>query len=138
MKSFLKFAVPFLIVGSIFMGWLEYAAVNDVINRVLSPMVKTVLGLPDQLGSTLVYGFFRKELVVVMANSAFGVKDISGLPMSWQQVLVFIVFVTLYFPCFSTFVAMWKEFGKKVVLLSSLLSIIVASIAAFLVKIVLI
>jgi ferrous iron transport protein B len=138
MKSFLKFAVPFLIVGSIFMGWLEYAAVNDVINRVLSPMVETVLGLPDKLGSTLVYGFFRKELVVVMANNAFGVQNISGLPMSWQQILVFIVFVTLYFPCFSTFVAMWKEFGKKIVWLSALLSIVVASIAAFLVKIVLI
>ena len=138
MKSFLKFAVPFLIIGSIFMGWLEYAAVNEVINKVFSPLVETVLGLPDKLGSTLVYGFFRKELVLVMANSAFGVRNISSLPMSWQQILVFIVFVTLYFPCFSTFVAMWKEFGKKIVWLSALLSIVVASIAAFLVRIVLI
>jgi ferrous iron transport protein B len=138
MKNFLKFAVPFLIAGSIFMGWLEYAAVNNVINRALAPMMETVLGLPEQLGSTLIYGFFRKELVLVMANSAFGVENISGLPMSWQQILVFIVFVTLYFPCFSTFIAMWKEFGKKVVLLSSLLSIIVATVAAFLVRIVLI
>ncbi|UCH97051.1 MAG: ferrous iron transporter B, partial [Candidatus Aminicenantes bacterium] len=140
MKSFLKFALPFLVIGSIFMGWLEYAAVNDGINRVLSPVVQVVLGLPAELGSTLVYGFFRKELVLVMVSSAFGVQKTLDLAlhMSRQQVLVFIVFVTLYFPCLSTFVAMWKEFGRKVVLLSSLLSIIVALIAAFLVKVFLI
>lgn len=138
MKSFLKFAVPFLVVGSIFMGWLEYAAVNDVINRVLSPLVQTVLGLDERLGSTLVYGFFRKELVVVMANSAFGVKEVASWTLSKYQVLVFIVFVTLYFPCFSTFIVMWKEFGKKIVLISALLSVVVATIAAFLVRLVLI
>ena len=138
MKNFLKFALPFLIVGSIFMGWLEYASVNFYINRFLSPVVETVLGLPDALGSTLIYGFFRKELVLVMANSALGVQDISVLPMSKDQILVFIVFVTLYFPCFSTFVVMWKEFGRKIVLLSSFLSLTVALIAAFLVKIVLV
>jgi ferrous iron transport protein B len=137
MKQFLKFAVPFLVAGSILMGWLEYAAVNDVINRVFSPVVNTVLGLPDQLGSTLVYGFFRKELVLVMANSAMGVREISHLPLSPEQILVFVVFVTLYFPCFSTFVVMWKEFGKKVVFISSLLSIAVALVAGFLVKIML-
>ncbi len=138
MKSFLKFAVPFLVVGSIFMGWLEYAAVNDVINRVLSPLVQTVLGLDERLGSTLVYGFFRKELVVVMANSAFGVQEVAAWTLSRYQVLVFIVFVTLYFPCFSTFIVMWKEFGKRIVLISALLSLVVATIAAFLVRLVLI
>ena len=138
MKDFLKFALPFLVVGSILMGWLEYAAVNSTINKIFSPVVQTVLGLPDALGSTLMYGFFRKELVVVMANSAFGVQDIAALPMSKEQILVFIIFVTLYFPCFSTFVVMWKEFGKKIVLISSLLSVAVALTAAFLVKILLI
>jgi len=137
MKSFLKLAVPFLIVGSIFMGWLEYASINTVLNKILSPMVENFLGLPPQLGSTLIYGFFRKELVLVMANSAFGVQNIVNLPMTWQQILVFVVFVTLYFPCFSTFIAMWKEFGKKIVLLSSAVSIIVALAAAFLTKIIL-
>lgn len=137
MKQFLKFAVPFLVAGSIFMGWLEYAAVNDVINRAASPVVESVLGLPDKLGSTLIYGFFRKELVLVMANSAFGVQQMTQLPLTPAQILVFVVFVTLYFPCFSTFVVMWKEFGKKVVFISSLLSLAVAMAAGFLVKIIL-
>ncbi|MCX6579475.1 MAG: ferrous iron transport protein B [Candidatus Aminicenantes bacterium] len=137
-KQFLNFAVPFLILGSIAMGWLEYLKINDSLNRILAPVVKGVLGLPDILGSTLVFGFFRKELVLVTANSAFGVKSITQLPLSGAQVVVFAVFVTLYFPCFSTFVVMWKEFGKKVVLLSSVISIIVALIAAFVVKLILV
>ncbi|MDQ1350210.1 MAG: ferrous iron transport protein [Acidobacteriota bacterium] len=137
-KQFFNFAFPFLILGSIAMGWLEYLKINDVLNRILAPVVKSILGLPDVLGSTLVFGFFRKELVLVMANSAFGVKSISQLPLSGGQVVVFAVFVTLYFPCFSTFIVMWKEFGKKVVLLSSAISIIVALIAAYLVKLILV
>ncbi|MCP4146144.1 MAG: ferrous iron transport protein B [bacterium] len=137
MKSFLNFAMPFLILGSIAMGWLEYFKVNDIINKGLAPMVKGLLGLPEVLGSTLIYGFFRKELVVVMANSAFGVESIQALPLSPEQVVVFIIFVTLYFPCFSTFVVMWKECGKKTVLLSSVVSLVVALVMAFLVKIVL-
>lgn len=137
MKSFLKFAVPFLVLGSIVMGWLEYLKVNDSINKLLAPVMKGVLGLPDLLGSTLVFGFFRKELVLVMANSAFGVKSIQGLPLSAEQVIVFVIFVTLYFPCFSTFVVMWKEFGKKTVFLSSIVSLVVALAAAYLVKLIL-
>lgn len=138
MKHFLKIAVPFLILGSIAMAWLEYLKVNDSINKIFAPVVKGVMGLPEILGSTLVFGFFRKELVLVMTNTAFGVKSIGDIPLSAEQVLVFVVFVTLYFPCFSTFVVMWKEFGKKVVFLSSVLSIVVALIAAFAVKTVLI
>ena len=137
MKQFLKFAVPFLILGSIVLGWLEYLKINDGVNKVFAPVVKGILGLPDLLGSTLVFGFFRKELVLVMANSAFGVKSIAQLPLSAEQVIVFVIFITLYFPCFSTFVVMWKEFGKKTVFLSSVVSIMVALLAAFLVRIIL-
>ncbi|MCP5109000.1 MAG: ferrous iron transport protein B, partial [bacterium] len=122
MKQFLKFAVPFLILGSIVMGWLEYLKINDSVNKIFAPLVKGVLGLPEVLGSTLVFGFFRKELVLVMANTAFGVKSVADIPLSAEQLIVFVVFVTLYFPCFGTFVVMWKEFGKKTVFLSSVIS----------------
>jgi ferrous iron transport protein B len=138
MKSFLTFAVPFLVLGSIVMAWLEYLKVNDTVNTVFAPMVKGILGLPELLGSTLVFGFFRKELVVVMANSAFGVKSITDLPLSPEQVIVFVIFVILYFPCFSTFVVMWKEFGKKTVFLSSIVSLIAALAAAFIMRVILI
>jgi Fe2+ transport system protein B len=72
-----------------------------------------------------------------MANSAFGVKSIAELPLTPEQAIVFVIFVTLYFPCFSTFVVMWKEFGKKIVFLSSVISLIVALAAAFVMKLIL-
>lgn len=137
MKDFLKFAVPFLIIGSIIMGWLEYFRLNQFIDKVLAPMVNGVMGLPDALGTTLVFGFFRKELVLVMANNAFGVDHFNLLPLTPEQVIVFVVFVTLYFPCFSTFVMMWKEFGKRIVLISSILSVLAALISAFILRLIL-
>ncbi len=137
-KDFLGFALPFLVIGSMVMGWLEYLKINDSVNKIFAPLLSGVLGLPEALGSTLVFGFFRKELIIVMAKNAMGVESIAELPLSPEQIIVFLVFVTLYFPCFATFVVMWKEFGKKVVLLSTVLSIGAALIAAYVIKTILI
>lgn len=138
LKDFIGFALPFLVVGSIVMGWLEYAEINDTINKAFAPVLHGVLGLPAALGATLVFGFFRKELIIVMATGAMGVQSISALPLTPEQIVVFLVFVTLYFPCFATFIVMLKEFGKKIVLLSTILSITIALVSAYLVKIILI
>ena len=136
--DFLKFALPFLILGSILLSWLELFNINEIFNSLLKPIVNSILGLPVVLGSVLIFGFFRKELIIIMITSAFGVTAISQIPMSVEQIIVLILFVTLYFPCFSTFVVMWKEFGKKIAFLSGILSVIVALIFAYLLKIVLI
>ncbi len=101
----------------------------------MSPLIKGVLGLPAQLGTTLVFGFFRKELIVVMAKQALGAASLALLPLSLGQTVVFLVFVTLYFPCFTTFVVMGKEFGWKTAGASALLSVAVASFSAYLFKV---
>jgi ferrous iron transport protein B len=69
-----------------------------------------------------------------MASQALGVSSLALLPLTLRQIVVFIVFVTLYFPCFATFVVMWKEFGWKTVSASALLSVLVAAISAYLFK----
>ena len=132
--DFTKEAIVFLVLGSIVLGWIEYFEVAYYINLAFEPLVTFLLGLPKELGSTLVFGFFRKELILVMANQAMGVESLSKLPLTLNQVITFIVFVTLYFPCFTTFVVILKEFGKKVVLLSSILSIFIAILSALLFK----
>ncbi|MFW5701380.1 MAG: ferrous iron transport protein B [Bacteroidota bacterium] len=131
-KDFVGEALLFLILGSIILGWIEYFDVVKYVNNIFAPIVDTALGLPEELGSTLVFGFFRKELIIVMANQALGVATLSQLPMTLDQVIVFIIFVTLYFPCFTTFVVLWREFGAKTVWMSSVLSVIIALISAFL------
>jgi len=137
MKDFLRFALPFLILGSVAMGWLEYVKIHESVNRFFAPLLKGILGLPEALGSTLVFGFFRKELIIVMANTAMGVERTADLPLTPEQIIVFLIFVTLYFPCFATFVVMWKEFKKGVTLLSTVLSVAVATLSAYLIKIIL-
>ncbi len=128
--EFLKEAVPFLVVGSILLGWIEYFEISKYVDIAFAPILNYILDLPEQLGSTLVFGFFRKELILVMANQALGVEKLELLPLTQAQVMTFIAFVTFYFPCFTTFVIIWKEFGSKVALGSAALSVIVATLSA--------
>lgn len=133
LREFLKEAFIFLLLGSILLGWIEYFNVMKYVDLVFAPLVNGIMGLPDQLGSTLIFGFFRKELIIVMMTQALGVNTIAdlGTVISTSQIIVFIVFVTLYFPCLTTFVVILKEFGWKVVLLSSVLSVFIATLSAF-------
>ncbi|MFH1051813.1 MAG: ferrous iron transport protein B [bacterium] len=134
-KDFIKDAILFLIGGSIVLGWIEYFQVANYINKIFAPILTYILGLPEQLGSTLVFGFLRKELIIVMANQAMGVPSLTQLPMSLDQIMIFIIFVTLYFPCLATLVVLWKEFGRKTAIAAAVFSVIVATVSAFLFKI---
>ena len=133
-KDFLIGALPFLIIGSLAMSWLDFLQINTYINIALKPLTTFLLGVPEQLGTTLVFGFFKKELIIVMANQAFGVDNLQLLPMSKIQIFTFIIFVSLYFPCFSTFVALIKEFGVKISVLTATFSIFVATISAVILR----
>jgi ferrous iron transport protein B len=133
-KEFSVQVIPLLLLGSMAMAWLGYLRLDPLINAFFSPLLRGVLGLPAQLGTTLVFGFFRKELIIIMASHALGVSSLALLPLTLSQTVVFIVFVTLYFPCFATFVVMWKEFGWKTVSASALLSVLVAAGSAYLFK----
>ncbi|MBM2817248.1 MAG: feoB2 [Ignavibacteria bacterium] len=135
LAEFFKDTTLFLMLGSITLGWIEYLNVSAYINMIFSPIIKYVLGLPEQLGSTLVYGFLRKELILVMITQAMGKSSIAELPLSANQIIVFVIFVTLYFPCFTTFIVVMREFKLKTAVLSALLSITIATVSAFLFKI---
>jgi len=133
-REFIFVAVPFLVAGSIGMSWLEMAGVDSVVNDSLSPFVNSLLGLPVALGAVLLFAFFRKELVLIMAVTALGAGSLTDLPMTATQVMVFVVFVTFYFPCFSTFVVMWREFGARIAWASAVVSLTVATLAALAVR----
>jgi len=137
LREFLRTAMPFLLAGSMVLGWIQYFQLTKYFDKAFSPVVHSLLGLPEKLGTTLVFGFLRKELIVVMAGQALGTTSLAQLPLSHSQVIVFLIFITLYIPCLSTFVVFWKEFGAKTVLIATVLSILVATISAFLFKIIL-
>lgn len=135
LKEFAVTVVPLLLLGSAAMSWLGYLNIGARIDALFSPLITGVLGLPAQLGTTLVFGFFRKELIVVMAKQALGAASLALLPLSAGQTVVFLIFVTLYFPCFTTFVVMGREFGWKTAGASAVLSVVVASLSAYLFKV---
>jgi ferrous iron transport protein B len=136
--SFVKFAWPLLIGGSLVLSLLTYIKADRVINDILAPLVVKGLGLPHELGVTLVFGFLRKELSLIMMLQALGV-DYQNLMsvISREQIVVFTVFISFFIPCLSTFVIMWKEIGKKWAFLSVALSVGVALALSWAVRLVL-
>jgi ferrous iron transport protein B len=137
LRSFLAFAWPLLIAGSIFLSLLQALHIDRTINMVLSPLVAGALGLPRELGVTLVFGFLRKELSLIMMLQALGTGHQGLLTViTKEQLLVFTVFISFFIPCLSTFAMLWKELGRKVALLSAALSVSVAILLAWIIRIV--
>ncbi len=135
--SFIKFAWPVLIVGSVILGLMQFFKLDGVVNFILSPFVESVMGLPQELGVTLVFGFLRKELSLVMMLQALGVSYQDVLTViTKDQLVIFTVFISFFIPCLSTVAILWKEIGRKFAFLSMGLNILVAIILSFIVRLI--
>jgi len=130
-EEFVFYAWPILIAGSIFLGILQVFGITNYANYIFAPFMK-ILSLPPNLGITLIFGFLRKELTLVMASEALGVDVLKlNSVLTIKQILIFTTFVTFYIPCLSSVATQWKEFGWKIVALSVTLSFSVAFILSF-------
>jgi ferrous iron transport protein B len=136
-REFIVSAVPLLVVGSIILALMEYFKLSALINKAVSPLVTFALGLPEQLGSTLIFGFLRKELIIVMSNQALNVTSIADIGLSVNQALTFTIFIILYIPCVATFGVLWREFGRRAVLFTTVFTLLIATLSAVLVRLVL-
>ena len=135
--SFVKFAWPILIAGSLVLSLMSFFGADRLVNDILAPLVSQGLGLPRELGVTLVFGFLRKELSLIMMLQALGVeyKDLL-MVITREQIIVFTVFISFFIPCLSTFAIIWKEIGKKWAFVSVGLSVSVALVLSWLVRLV--
>jgi ferrous iron transport protein B len=132
MKEFVFIAWPLLILSSALLSYLEYIKGDRVINNILSPLTY-ILGLPDAVGTTLIFGILRKELSLLMLFQALGTMDVSSV-MSHEQILVFTTFVLFYVPCVATVAVLWKEFGWKRMAVISLATLVIALVVAMSVR----
>ena len=73
----------------------------------------------------ILFGVLRKELSLLMVYQALGTQDIAPL-LDWVQIATFLVFLTFYVPCVSTFAVMLKTIGRRDALFSIGLSVVVA------------
>lgn len=137
LRSFIKFAWPILIAGSVVLALLQFFHLDRTINLILSPLVEKALGLPEELGVTLVFGFLRKELSLVMMLQALGVSYQELMTVvTQQQLVVFAIFISFFIPCLSTVAILWKEIGKGIALLSMALNTTVAFILSLLARLI--
>ncbi|MEM2637441.1 MAG: ferrous iron transport protein B [Candidatus Korarchaeota archaeon] len=128
-KEFINIAFPLLIMGSIIITALTQAGLVELVNLTLSPITVYVLGLPAFLGITLIFGLIRKEMTVELLVVLAGTTNFLEI-LSPVQLWIFALFITLYFPCIGTFIALWKEYRVKFALAVAIVQIFSALVVA--------
>lgn len=135
LKEFIRFAWPILIAGSVLLSFLNFINFGRLVNVIMAPLVSGLLGLPPSLGVTMVFGFLRKELSLLMMFQALGVGYGQLLSVITRaQLLTFVTFVNFFIPCLSTLAILWKELGRRIALISIILNLSVAVLVSWLVR----
>ncbi|BAV32912.1 nucleoside recognition domain-containing protein [Sulfuricaulis limicola] len=132
-RDILTIVTPLLVGGSVVLALLSHVGADDAINTAFTPITVWWLGLPALLGVPILFGVLRKELSLLMVYQALGTFDI-GAHLDWVQIMTFLIFLTFYFPCVSTFAVMLKTIGRRQALASVSLSIGVALVVSGIVR----
>ncbi len=108
---YLKEAVPLFIVGTFILFLLHKLNLLHLIERAASPVVVTLLGLPEKTTESFVLGFLRRDYG---AAGLFKMAQ-DGL-LNPVQSVVSLVTVTLFIPCLANFFMIIKERGMATTL----------------------
>ncbi len=128
-RDILTIVTPLLIGGSVVLALLAHFGADRLINVLLSPISHWWLGLPVALGVPILFGVLRKELSLLMIYQALGSFDV-GQYLDAVQITTFLLFLTFYVPCISTFAVMARTIGRREALYSVSLSVGVALLVA--------
>lgn len=124
-QDVLTIVTPLLVGGSVVLALLHHVGADTFINAMFTPITVWWLGLPVVLGVPILFGILRKELSLLMIYQALGTFEV-GTQLDWIQITTFLLFLTFYIPCISTFAVMLKTIGRKEALVSVALSVAVA------------
>jgi len=136
LKDFMLVAWPLLVISSIILSLLEYFKMDTILNKIFSPIVSWMLGLPEETGITLVFGILRKELSMIMLFQAMHTTQLNTV-MTNVQLIVFTIFTLFYIPCVGTMGVLLRELGARKMILITVLTITVALILSVLSRIIL-
>lgn len=126
LKSFLKEAVPFVLLGVLLSNILYAGKILKVITIVFAPLFRHIWGLPEKAVSALILGFLRKDVAVAM---------LAPLNLTTKQLIIACMVLTLYFPCVATFMVLVKELGIKDMLKSTALMLLTAVVVGWLLNV---
>lgn len=135
-KDILTIVTPLLVGGSVILALLGHFGADEIINTALTPITNWWLGLPIVLGVPILFGILRKELSLLMIYQALGTFEV-GMYMDWVQIMTFLIFLTFYFPCISTFAVMLRTIGYKYALTSVSISVVVALLVSGVIRLIL-
>jgi ferrous iron transport protein B len=124
-SDILTIVTPLLVGGSVVLALLAHVGADHYINALLAPITSWWLGLPVVLGVPILFGVLRKELSLLMIYQALGSFDV-GNYLDYVQIMTFLLFLTFYVPCISTFAVMLKTIGRREAFFSVALSVAVA------------
>ncbi len=106
---YLKEAVPLFILGTFILFLLHKLNMLAVLEKVASPVVVNLVGLPEKTTESFILGFLRRDYgaagLFIMAEK--------GL-LTHVQSLVSLVTITLFIPCLANFFVIIKEMGLKI------------------------
>ena len=124
-SDILTIVTPLLVGGSIVLALLAHVGADHYINALLVPITGWWLGLPIVLGVPILFGVLRKELSLLMVYQALGSFEVNRY-MDPVQITTFLLFLTFYVPCISTFAVMVRTIGRRDAFFSVSLSVAVA------------
>ncbi len=104
LSEYFKEAVPFVLLGVLFVNVMHYLGVFDAIADASAPVITRAFGLPKEAVLALVIGFLRKDVAVGM---------LSVLDLSSKQMIISVTMLCMSFPCVATFIVLARELGLK-------------------------
>jgi len=108
---YLREVIPLFVAGTAVLFLLDKVHALDLITRAMEPLVTGGLGLPREMGNAFLIGFMRRDFgAVYILDAATGPAPVLGP----HQVLVAMVTITLFMPCFANFLMIAKEHGMRV------------------------
>ncbi|MGB8656286.1 MAG: ferrous iron transporter B [Candidatus Zixiibacteriota bacterium] len=104
LSSFVKSAVPLIILGIFSIGVLDLVGVLRFASRIFGAPLSFILGLPPETVLVVITGFLRKDISIAL---------LKPFNLSAEQLVVACIFLVLYLPCISTFFVMARELGIR-------------------------
>lgn len=107
LRGFFTVAIPFVLLGVVFVNVLYLVGVIDWLANVFEPVLVGWFGVPKETTAPLVAAFMRKDLAV---GQLMGIQEQLGMvAFNTYQLVTSVVLVSLYFPCIATVAMIIKE-----------------------------
>lgn len=108
---YLREVIPVFVVGTAVLFVMDRLDLLTRISMWAKPLVTGWLGLPADMSNAFLVGFMRRDFgAVFILDAVTGPNPI----LTPHQILVAMVTITLFMPCFATLLIIAKEHGKRV------------------------